>query len=106
MKRGFFSAHIISMSFSRNSTLFGITSSRGTMHIFQLERASQQTAATGPINLDPKSEVVINPHDDEELDTTSNFCCSTCSGLTFLLSKVIGDWYYSESITCHASTLH
>ena len=41
LKRGFLSAEIIYILFSKNSTLIGVTSNHGTMHIFQLERVSQ-----------------------------------------------------------------
>jgi hypothetical protein len=75
------------------------------MHIFQLERFSQQTAATGPINLDPQQETELQPLNAEnEVEDEISVGCHACSGVRFLLSKVTCNSYCPENGSCHACT--
>jgi len=77
------------------------------MHIFQLERFSQQTAATGPINLNPQQEIELQPlNDNKDIEEEINIGCYACSGVRFLISKVTCNSYCPENGSCHACTIY
>ncbi len=54
LKRGLAKADVYSLSFNEDSTLLGLTSSRGTLHIFALGG----TSATGT---SPKPDTALKP---------------------------------------------
>ncbi len=95
LRRGFLSAQIMCLAFSPNSTLLGVTSNRGTMHIFELERASHQSQKTGV----PESE-----EENCEAEEESEPGCSACAGLQFLLEKLTGTICCVEAGGVHAGS--
>jgi len=104
LKRGFLNAKIIAMSFSHNSTLFAITSSRGTLHIYQLERSSQQTVSTAPMDLEEEQAILQGKVEKYE-DLDDNPGCNAWPGLCYIFSKLTGAWCCTENGSCQASIL-
>ena len=82
LRRGFLNSRIMSIVFNSNSTLIGATSSRGTLHIFELERTSQQSAQTAAP--DVEDQIELREKEEPEVDTQG---CSTCLALRFLFEK-------------------
>ena len=99
LKRGFLNAQIASIAFSQGSTLIGITSNRGTLHIFELERLSKQSLTT----INPEIELKESQDIEERKDTEkmSDGCCAGI-GFQFILSKISG-LFFEESDEYHSS---
>jgi len=50
LKRGVAKAEIYSLSFSMNSSMLGVSSDRGTFHIFDLRKTSKKLVLQGKLH--------------------------------------------------------
>lgn len=102
LKRGFLNAQIASIAFSQNSTLIGLTSNRGTLHIFELERMSKQSLTT--VNPEIELKDSEDPAELKDQDKSTEGCCGII-GLQYIFTKFSG-LFFNESDEYHSSTIN